>query len=221
MRKWIALLAMFMPWAVKRQMLQKLLGYRLHATARIEFAYVNVGYLEMAEGSRICRFSICKNVDRIVLKESAKIGRYNQVTCIPSKNKRHFVHIENRSTSLTIGCHSTTTMFHLLDCNQAITIGDFSTIAGYGSQLLTHSIDIRMGRQDAEPITIGDYCFVGTNCVIIGGANLPDRSVLGAKSMLNKSWTDESMVYGGVPARPVSSIPEDAAYMNRKVGHVD
>ena len=35
----------------------------------------------------------------------------------------------------------------------------------------------------AAPITIGDYCFVGTNCVLLGGSVLPSYSVLAAKSL--------------------------------------
>ena len=55
---------------------------------------------------------------------------------------------------------------------------------------MTHSIDLAAGRQASAPVVIGEYGFVGTNCVLLGGSVLPERCVLGAKSLLNKAWTE-------------------------------
>ena len=85
---------------------------------------------------------------------------------------------------------------------------------------MTHSIDLQLARQHSEPITVGAYCFVGTDCVLLGGAALPDRSVLGAKSLLNKPYTEPGQLYGGVPARPVAALPADAAYFSREAGFI-
>ena len=102
-----------------------------------------------------------------------------------------------------------------------MTIGAFTTFAGFQSQILSHSIDLAASRQSSQPVTIGEYCFVGTNCVLLGGAVLPDRSVLGAKSLLNKAFTDTGYLYGGVPAKPLQPLPvADTAYFHREVGMV-
>ena len=104
--------------------------------------------------------------------------------------------------------------------SERIEIGAYTTIAGYRSQFMTHAIDVRENRQDAAPIAIGEYCFVGTEVVVLGGARLPDRSVLGAKALLNRAATAPGWLYAGVPARPVKALPADAKYFQRKEGFV-
>ena len=107
-----------------------------------------------------------------------------------------------------------------MDCTNLIEIGRFSTIAGYQSQLLTHYINVMDNRQDSLPIRIGEYTFVGTNVVVLGGATLPAYSVLGAKSLLNKAFDEEWGLYAGVPAKRASEIPKDAKYFSRSDGFV-
>src|SRR4029077_7348048 len=100
----------------------------------------------------------------------------------------------------------------------SVAIGAFTTLAGYRSQVLTHSIDLVDSRQDARPITIGSYCFVGTNCVILGGSCLPDFSVLSAMSLLNHKMTERFCLYGGVPARAIKGLPDTLGYFKRTSG---
>ena len=138
----------------------------------------------------------------------------------PSGDTRHFKHQTDRRPRLEIGEHSAITKDHHLDCTSEIVIGSFTTIAGYGSQLLTHSIDIEANRQDSKPIHIGNYCFVGTDCTILGGAKLPDYSVLGAKSLLNKGFEETYKLYAGVPAREVKELSKDSGYLKREEGFV-
>ncbi|ADF50912.1 trimeric LpxA-like enzyme [Zunongwangia profunda SM-A87] len=119
-----------------------------------------------------------------------------------------------------VGAHSAITKNHHIDCTSPIFIGKFVTIAGYQSQLLTHSINVYDNRQDSQSIYIGDYTFIGTNVVILGGSKLPAKSVLGAKALLNKSYEEEWMLYGGNPAKPIVPIQKDAKYFSRTKGYV-
>lgn len=91
---------------------------------------------------------------------------------------------------MIVGEHSAITNRHLIDCTDRVTLGRFTTFAGFRSQILAHSIDLAECRQSARPVTIGDYCFVGTDCVLLGGSALPDCSVLAAKSLLNKPQSE-------------------------------
>jgi acetyltransferase-like isoleucine patch superfamily enzyme len=99
-------------------------------------------------------------------------------------------------------------------------VGRFTTIAGNHSQFLTHSIDIVAGRQNSEPIEIGDYCFVSTRCVILGGGRLPSQSVLAAGAVLTKAFDASFSLYGGVPARCIKELPKEARYFHRVTGFV-
>jgi acetyltransferase-like isoleucine patch superfamily enzyme len=101
-----------------------------------------------------------------------------------------------------------------------VTIGKFTTFAGFQSQVLTHGIDIENNRQASAPVRVGDYCFVGTNCVLLAGSGLPDYCVLGAKSLLNKTLTESHQLYGGVPAQPIKQLPSDWKYFTRSEGFV-
>jgi len=175
----------------------------------------------MEQGARIDHFNVAVNLDRIELKRKSKVGRGNWITGFSlHSNSKHFKHQIDRHPELILEEESAITKNHHLDCTDRITIGRFTTIAGYQSQLLTHSIDVMNNRQDSAPISIGEYCFVGTNVVILGGASLPSRSVLGAKSLLNKSFSKEWMLYGVVPAKAISEIQNDAQYFTRTDGFV-
>ena len=215
------IITMLLPWSLRRMVLNKWFGYKIHPSARIGLAWVFPDKLIMEAGSKIDHLTVAIHLDKIDMRENSSIGRSNWITGFSSLTAgKHFSHQAERTSVLILGRHSAITKHHHIDCTNIIRIGDFVTVAGYQSQLLTHSIDVYKNRQDSHPITIGDYTFIGTNTVILGGARLPDFCVLGAKSLLNKSYDKEWKVYGGVPARPISDIPQDAEYFKRKEGFV-
>lgn len=174
----------------------------------------------MEENSRIGHLTVCKNIDLLHLGADAIIGQLNWITGFPSGNSRHFAHQTKRHPELILESHGGISSRHLIDCTERVRIGAFATLGGFRSQLLTHSIDLAVGRQSSEPIEIGEYCFVGTEAVILGGSSLPHHSVLGAKSLLNKQWSEPFYLYGGVPAKPLKKLSEDMEYFRREKGFV-
>jgi acetyltransferase-like isoleucine patch superfamily enzyme len=174
----------------------------------------------MEEGSRIDHLTICKNIDLLHLKAHASIGRGNWITGFPLGPSRHFAQEKDRQPQLIVGEHSAITHRHLIDCTNRVTIGRFTTVAGFQSQIITHTIDVEQSRQTSAPVHIGEYCFVGTNSVLLGGSALPDFCVLGAKSLLNKTLTETHHLYGGVPARPIQRLSPDCKYFQRTEGFV-
>lgn len=222
LRKFGMLLLMFLPWIVRRPLLCGLFGYQIHPSARIKLSWVFPKQLVMEENSRIGPFTVAIHLDRIELGSHSSIGRRNWITGFPTGgSSKHFKHQTDRKSELLIGCHSAVTKNHHLDCTSTLQIGDYSTIAGYFSQFLTHSIDLQENRQSSAPITIGSYCFVGTNAVILGGARLPDYSVMGAKSLLNKSFEESFQLYAGIPAKPAKALPREWKYFHRTTGFVE
>ena len=222
MRKLLQLLTLLLPWKLRRLALKSWFGYQIDATASIGMAWVFPKKLVMYAGARIDHFTVAIHLDAIVMHEKSKIGRSNWITGFSSDSNHpaFFKHQIDRKAELHIGKHSAITKDHHIDCTNLIIIGAFSTIAGYNSQLLTHSIDVFENRQDSAPIYIGDYTFVGTNVVILGGSSLPSYSVLGAKSLLNKQHTEEWILYGGVPAKAVQHLSKEAKYFFRTEGYV-
>ena len=209
------------PWPLKRFLLHQLFGYQLDPSAHIALAWVFPRSLSMEAGSHIDSFTVAVNLDLIVLGENASIGRSNWITGFSTgSDSPHFAHQPQRSAELSLGAHAAITKNHHIDCTNRITIGPFTIIAGYRSQLLTHAIDFHFNRQHSEPISIGGHCFVGSNCVILGGSVLPDHCVLGALSLLNKAYGESWSLYGGQPARLLKKIDTDSAYFSRNNGFV-
>lgn len=212
----LKMISLLLPWFIRRRFLNKVFGYEIHPNARIGKAWVFPGKLIMASGSHIDHFTTAIHLDLIALGENASIGRGNWITGLSTGgDQKHFKHQSDRKAALILEEAAAITKNHHLDCTNEIHIGKFTTIAGYQSQFLTHSIDIFENRQDSAPIKIGAYAFVGTNVVILGGSSLPAYSVLGAKSLLNKEFTEEYMLYGGVPGKPLQPISKEAKYFLR------
>ena len=213
-------LSVLLPWAMRRSFLEKQFGYTLHPSSRIGLAWIFPERLIMEANTSIGHLTLCKNIALLHLHEHASIGRGNWITGFPQGPSPHFATETDRRPQLIVGEHAAITHRHLIDCTNSVTIGKFTTFAGFQSQILTHTIDLPQNRQVSAPVSIGDYCFVGTNCVLLGGSALPDFSVLGAKSLLNKAFTETHHLYGGVPARAVQALPPDYAYFRRSEGFV-
>jgi acetyltransferase-like isoleucine patch superfamily enzyme len=220
MRNLIMAISFLFPWFIRRWILKILLGFELHPTSYIGFAWVLPRRLIMEAHTSIGHLTICKNLDLIHMKEYAVIGRGNWITGFPPIESPHFAHQPDREPQLIMGEHSAITNRHLIDCTSKVTIGKFATFAGFRSQIMTHSVDIEKGRQTSAPVTIGDYSFVGTDCVILGGSTLPSYSVMGAKSLLNKEYEESHHLYAGIPARPVKALPQDYEYFCRETGFI-
>jgi acetyltransferase-like isoleucine patch superfamily enzyme len=219
-KKLLMFFSLLFPWKLRRSFLEKQFGYTLHPTSRIGVAWIFPSRLIMEAEATIGHLTLCKNIALLHLHEHASIGRGNWITGFPQGPSPHFATETDRRPQLIIGEHSAITHRHLIDCTNSVTIGKFSTFAGFQSQILTHTIDLAQNRQVSAPVSIGDYCFVGTNCVLLGGSALPDFCVLGAKSLLNKSFTETYNLYGGVPARAVQKLSPDFAYFHRSEGFV-
>jgi len=218
---YLNLAVLLLPWFLRRRLMNWLCSYRISPTAYVGLSIIGVDSLVMGDYARIGHLNVIVNLDYIELGNYSSIDRSNWITGFPLGNPTHFSHVKNRSPRLVLGCHSAITKRHHLDCTDSIAIGGFSTIAGYHSQFLTHSIDIRLGLQNCAPITLGSFVFVGTNVVVLGGSCLPDYCVLGAKSLLNRVHVEKYTLYGGVPAKGILELPKDSKYFNRLVGFVD
>jgi len=204
MKNFLQLILLLLPWKMRRVFLEQQFGFQIHPTARIGLAWILPSRLIMEENTGIGHFTVAKNLNLLHLKAHATIGRGNWITGFPPGDSPHFASETERRPELVMGEHSAITHRHLLDCTNAINIGR----------------DIAQNRQVSRPISVGDYCFVGSNSVLLGGSSLPDYCVLGAKSLLNKAHAQTHRLYGGVPARELSVLSPDCGYFNRRQGFV-
>ncbi len=102
--------------------------------------------------------------------------------------------------------------FTLIDAKHAsVTIGKGCNIAT-GAQVISHSTVRRCVSEraydkiDTGDVTIGDYCFIGSNAVILMGSTIGHHSVIGAGCVVPEGTTipPYSLVMG-VPGKVVGS----------------
>lgn len=59
---------------------------------------------------------------------------------------------------------------------------------------------------EAQDVIIGEGCWIGMNSVILPGVVLGPRTVVGAGSVVTRSFPDGYAVIAGSPARPIKSL---------------
>ena len=216
------ILIMFLPWAMRRRLLVWRYGYEIDKTARIGKSIIMPRELKMGPKSRIHSGVMCKGIDLLEMGEDSGIASFTYITGFSTADKRWYRHIPDRRCELVLGRSAGITSRHFVDCNSGVYVGDFTTVAGIRSQILTHSIDVYNNRQDAKPVKIGKYCFLGTGCILLPGCVLPDYSILGAGAVLTKAYEKTGCLYAGSPAKEVKSLDvESIPYFKREKHVVD
>lgn len=206
------------PWQMRRRLLAVVWGYELHPTSRIgRLSWVAPYRLAMGPGSSIGNFAVCRGVERVELGRRSKIGQWCWITGANSANAHLFVHETGRCSALLLQDYAVLTSRHYVDCTNTVTVGEATVVAGIRTSLFSHAVSIHHGRQESKPVTIGKYCFVGTNCVVLPGAVLPDYSVLSALSVLGRGFDETYTRYAGSPAQAVERYEPDTAYFVRDI----
>lgn len=216
----IQIAIMALPWSLRRRLLVGLFGFHIHPTARIGRSLLLTDRLEMGEGSVIKTLTMIKGMTEVNVGPQGRIGNLNWITGMPANDPVFFRNEPDRVSALIVGEAASITNRHFFDCSNRITVGRFATIGGFRSQFLTHSIDLSTNRQSSRPIEIGEYCFLGTGVIMLKGAAIGPRCVLGAGSMLRQAFQDEYKLISGNPAKPVRDLDPSAAYFTRTGGRV-
>jgi acetyltransferase-like isoleucine patch superfamily enzyme len=170
----------------------------------------------MGSGSRIGHFTVARGMHRMVLGNNGRIGQWNWMSAAafsPAEGADLRGH-------LILGKDSSITSRHYLDCSGGITIGNFTTIGGVRSTFLTHQIDLIQSIQTSQHLSIGDYCFIGSDVRLVPGAKIGDRVVVAMGAVVVGSLDQSYTVYGGVPASPIKTMGH-AGYFQRKSGFVN
>lgn len=217
----LQVLLWFFPWSFRRKLLIWLYNYEIAPTAHIGKSIITAKKLIMKDYARIGSFCMCKRIDLLSIGEHSSMGNYIYINGFPTglKDSTYFNHVSNRQCVLILGNHTDVTSLHYFDCTAGITIGDFSLIAGVGSTIMTHSVDVHECIQDAAPINIGNYNFIGARSMVLKGVTTADRIVVSAMSLINRPLEVSGGLYGGVPCKYLKDI-SDAKYFYRKQGTI-
>lgn len=215
-----------LPSVVKRPLYRLLFGYRIGRGVRIGLALLDAQKLELGDGTTIGHFNLVLRVvelrtgrecrlgtlnivrggERVWLGDYVTVMRLNVLNAIPD----HDCTTEPASR-LEVGDGTVVVSGHRIDFTDAVTIGRNVIIGGRNSSLWTHS------RQQTAPITIGDFCYLGSEIRVAPGARLPSECILALGSVLAGVIEPSRSLVGGVPARVVRSLnDEDLVLVHRK-----
>ncbi|MBO7617865.1 MAG: acyltransferase [Bacteroidales bacterium] len=119
--------------------------------------------------------------------------------------------ILNTLEMISVGNNVYIANFCSLIANGIITIGD-NTLFGPGVVVSSGNHRFENGhfikQSDKKNVVIGKNSWVAANCTIVGGATLPESSILAANSVLT-SKLDETIsggLYGGTPAKFIKHL---------------
>lgn len=81
-------------------------------------------------------------------------------------------------------------------------IGQNSTILSGNHDVYDHSKQIR------KTTKIGSYCWIGNSCTILPGIELGDFTVVGAGSVVTKSFPEGNCIIAGNPAKLIKELDQ-------------
>lgn len=99
--------------------------------------------------------------------------------------------------------------YTLLDGSGGLTIGDYCSISA-GVHIYTHDTvrwALSGGQAEYEhaSVSIGSYCYIGSQTVIAKGVTIGDHCLIGACSFVNRDIPPYTVAVG-VPCRPVGRV---------------
>jgi len=213
-----SILVFVLPRRMRPHLLRRFFGAQIGPGCLIGRSLFLCGRMSLGAGAKIGSGNVIGPVRALTLQDGAEIGNLNWIASLAEEATSHFG--QPRFPELVLKRESALTNRHYIDCQDQITIGEFSTVAGIRSTVWTHEIDIGAGRQKTQPVSIGAYCFIGSNVTITAGSAVGDRIVVGAGSVITKRLDGGPALYAGTPARYVKALPGDAGYFARTRGKV-
>lgn len=147
----------------------------------------------MSVQSEIC------NRGTIIFKGSCDIGTGNKI----------YVY---ETGKLTLGAYTRITDMCNVGCFTTIEMGDQSWLTHRGQMMDSNyhflaNFNKRIIPAYTAPIKIGTNCWIGNSTTVVGGTVLPDYTIVGSNSLVNKSVRDipENSIIGGIPAKLIST----------------
>ena len=216
-RMLLAALAVLLPGRMRRWVHTRLLGYDLHPTASIGRAFVDVDSLVMGEGARIGHLIAIRGCEEVRMGDRAVIHQLVWVNAV-RRSTGFFPDIKRRP-ALVMGDESLITVMHFIDACDLVELAEFAALAGYGSIIQTHAVDVVRIRQSCAPVRIGDHSLVGTRAVLLPGATVPDQSIVSAGAVVGPRLKGHHL-FGGVPAKPIRELDPESALFTRQTTHI-
>jgi len=215
-----------LPNLLKQPLYRLLFGYRIGRGVRIGLTLLDAARVTLGDGTRIGHFNLVLRVglletgrharvgtlnvlrggERLCLGDYAEVMRLNVLNAIPDHDCT-----SDPVSVLELGAGAVVTSGHRIDFTDRVRLGRNVIVGGRNSSLWTHN------RQDTAPITIGDFCYLGSEVRLAPGAALPDECLLALGAVLTSAIGEPRSLVAGVPAKVVRPLSErDLARLRRK-----
>lgn len=215
-----------LPSFLKRPCYRLFFGYHIGKRVHIGFSIIDAQACTIDDDVKIGHLNVIVAVKKLILGDHVRIGhlniirggeqvnlgryseliRMNEINSIPDPEVVN--PIEPR---FSLGPGSVITTGHKIDFTDRVEIGRRTIIGGRNSSLWTHN------RQRTQPITIGEFAYVGSEIRMAPGSALPSRCVVGIGAVVTRKIDAEGWMIAGVPAKPIKELStEDRFLIERK-----
>jgi acetyltransferase-like isoleucine patch superfamily enzyme len=215
----IALLMLVLPQRLKHEIARRVLRWEIDPTAYIGRSVIVVNKLTMGPGASIGPRNVIRTLEELRLEEGASIATRNWIAGWPL-GADVFARSPNRNPCLILRRYAMITDAHEIDCSDRVELGEYSALAGFRSQILTHSLNLVKDKFETAPVEIGARSAVMSGCILQSGTRVPARSIVSAGSVINTKLSKELTFYRGNPAQEVRELPDHLQYFHRgEPGH--
>jgi carbonic anhydrase/acetyltransferase-like protein (isoleucine patch superfamily) len=218
MRLLWALLVCYLPSPLARRVAIWFLHWDIHPTAYLGRSLIRVGHVSMGPRTTIGPRNNIRGLAELRMAEGSDIATRNSITAFPKAARLEddvFPHSPNREPVLLLGVGAKITDNHEIDCSDRVELGRHAALAGFASQILTHSLNLVTDRQTTNAVVLGDHCAVMSGSIIQSGCSIPARAIISAGSVVTTRLTQEQAFYRGNPAELVRELPDHLAYFHR------
>ncbi|MDM3849273.1 MAG: DapH/DapD/GlmU-related protein [Aphanizomenon gracile PMC627.10] len=196
MRKILLFLAVMLPHLLKLFIYRQVMGWEIGKQVKIGFSYIDCDQVFMGDNIRIRHFNIIRGLKHFQVGSNSYIANFNEFFGNNSSD-------EKWKNDLTLGEGVLIMSHHFIDVAGNVTIGNHTTIAGRNTHIWSHSLTYPHDIPALVPmdVSIGKEAYIGARSTLIG-CSIPDRAVIGAGSVVNKSFAAEScrLLIAGNPA---------------------
>ena len=215
----LQLIGFFLPWPVRRLLYVTFIpSWQISMTARVSrFSLILASRVRIKANAVVKPFIYIGSMRLVYLDLGASLGIVNYVSGSYSSAKSHNL----RHGCMRLGRNASITSMHRIDCSGGFSLGSMSILAGYFTQVLTHSINIYSCRQEYSPVRIGRYSFIGTRSTILPGAYIHDFVIVAASALVPaRACIDSYCLAVGIPAIVKKSLSPETSFFKRVNGYV-
>src|SRR5215813_13625602 len=211
-----------LPSFLKRPSYRLFFGYRVGKRVRVGLSIIEAAECELEDDVQIGHLNVIIGVQKFTAGDHVRIGhlniirggnevhlgRYSEIIRLNEINSIVEPEVVNPvEPRFLLGDGSIVTTGHKIDFTDRVEIGRRAIIGGRNSSLWTHN------RQRTQPISVGDFAYVGSEIRMAPGSAIPPRCIVGIGAVITGKVEADGWLIGGVPAKPIKELSEDDRFL--------